>query len=63
MQHGLDSDGKNYNATGYKNNWWTNHSSTEFERRSQCFIDQYSKEYYESETAPKKLEVDGQVKI
>ncbi|KAF9300330.1 hypothetical protein BGZ74_008006 [Mortierella antarctica] len=39
--HGFDNQGKNYDDTGRRLNWWTNATGQVFTDKSQCFVDQY----------------------
>ncbi|KAL9970073.1 hypothetical protein ACROYT_G022395 [Oculina patagonica] len=43
ITHGFDSNGRKYNKDGDLFNWWSNSSNEAFEKRSQCFINQYSR--------------------
>ncbi|XP_066922489.1 endothelin-converting enzyme 2-like isoform X2 [Clytia hemisphaerica] len=43
ITHGFDDQGKDFTIAGNFDTWWTNKSTTEFKKRSKCFIDQYSK--------------------
>ncbi|KAI7901157.1 uncharacterized protein BX663DRAFT_515138 [Cokeromyces recurvatus] len=43
LTHAFDSSGRKFDGNGNLNNWWTNLTSTKFEEKTQCFIDQYSK--------------------
>ncbi|MFB3778153.1 MAG: M13 family metallopeptidase [Bryobacteraceae bacterium] len=42
LTHGFDDQGRKYDARGNLTDWWTEQDGREFERRSQCFIDQYA---------------------
>ena len=42
LTHGFDDQGRQYDAKGNLSDWWTGQDSKEFERRSQCFVDQYA---------------------
>lgn len=39
----FDNHGKDYDATGNYTDWWDEKTTKAFEKRSQCFVDQYSK--------------------
>eukprot|EP00833_Pecoramyces_ruminatium_P011785 jgi/Orpsp1_1/1185817/evm.model.c7180000095456.1 len=41
VTHAFDNVGKNYDSKGGYKNWWSDSSNEEFEKLSQCFIDQY----------------------
>ncbi len=42
LTHGFDDQGRQFDAQGNLRNWWTPEDATEFEKRAQCFIDEYS---------------------
>jgi predicted metalloendopeptidase len=42
MTHGFDSNGRHYDGTGTLRDWWTPGAAAEFDRRTQCLIDQFS---------------------
>ncbi|DBA02196.1 TPA: hypothetical protein N0F65_004831 [Lagenidium giganteum] len=42
ITHSFDSNGKYYDEVGSIRNWWSDTDNTEFDKRAQCFIDQYS---------------------
>jgi len=39
--HGFDNIEKKYDSNGEKNNWWTKNDEKDFNKLSQCLIDQY----------------------
>jgi len=41
ITHGFDNHGREWNGTGFHVDWWTANSTTEFNKRAQCLIDQY----------------------
>ncbi|KAF9973603.1 hypothetical protein BGZ73_003156 [Actinomortierella ambigua] len=41
LTHAFDNNGRLFNATGFFTNWWTNQTAEEFEKRAQCFVDEY----------------------
>jgi endothelin-converting enzyme len=43
LTHGFDDQGRQYDGTGKLTNWWTNASLENFQERSECMIEQYSK--------------------
>jgi endothelin-converting enzyme/putative endopeptidase len=43
LTHGFDDEGRQFDAKGNLNDWWTPEDAKEFEKRSACFVDQYSK--------------------
>ncbi|KAG2228894.1 hypothetical protein INT48_001896, partial [Thamnidium elegans] len=42
LVHSLDSDGRFYDAQGYQSDWFSKESSTEYDRKAQCFVEQYN---------------------
>ena len=42
LTHGFDDQGRQFDAEGNLQNWWTPEDAAEFEKRAQCFIDEYS---------------------
>jgi len=42
LTHGFDDQGRQFDADGNLKNWWTPEDAKEFEKRAQCFIDEYS---------------------
>ena len=42
LTHGFDDEGRHYDGTGKLDPWWTEAANAEFERRTQCLVDQYS---------------------
>jgi len=42
LTHGFDDQGRQFDAEGNLQNWWTTDDAAEFEKRAQCFIDEYS---------------------
>jgi endothelin-converting enzyme/putative endopeptidase len=42
LTHGFDDQGRQYDAQGNVASWWTPEDAKEFEKRAQCFIDEYS---------------------
>lgn len=43
LTHGFDDQGSKFNAQGNFQNWWTDADRTEFEKRTGCIADEYSK--------------------
>ncbi|MBM3736957.1 MAG: M13 family metallopeptidase [Acidobacteria bacterium] len=41
MSHGFDDKGRKFDAQGNLIDWWTEADAREFERRAQCFVDQF----------------------
>jgi putative endopeptidase len=42
LTHGFDDQGSKFDAEGNLRNWWTDADRNEFERRTECFADEYS---------------------
>ncbi|PIC29400.1 hypothetical protein B9Z55_020984 [Caenorhabditis nigoni] len=42
MGHGFDTEGRKLDENGGKNDWWTLEDSAEYDRKTQCLIDQYN---------------------
>ncbi|GFT01325.1 endothelin-converting enzyme homolog, partial [Nephila pilipes] len=42
ITHAFDDSGRLYDKNGNLNHWWKNSSVQNFEKRAQCFVDQYS---------------------
>ncbi|KAL7750796.1 hypothetical protein RI367_003753 [Sorochytrium milnesiophthora] len=40
--HAFDNNGRHFDERGRLLDWWSNQTATEFDKRAQCFIDQYS---------------------
>lgn len=41
LTHGFDDEGRQFDAKGNLNNWWSDDDNKEFERRSACLVKQY----------------------
>ena len=41
LTHAFDDAGRHFDATGSLTDWWTAEDAKEFERRTQCLVDQY----------------------
>jgi putative endopeptidase len=42
LTHGFDDQGRKYDGKGNLAEWWTAEDGREFEKRAQCFVDQYA---------------------
>jgi endothelin-converting enzyme/putative endopeptidase len=42
LTHGFDDSGRRFDARGDLRDWWTEADAREFERRSECLVEQYS---------------------
>ncbi|XP_067119002.1 membrane metallo-endopeptidase-like 1 [Centruroides vittatus] len=47
ITHGLDNSGRLKDKYGNLNNWWNEKSETEFEKKSECFVNQYNSYHYD----------------
>jgi endothelin-converting enzyme/putative endopeptidase len=43
LTHGFDDQGRQFDAQGNLQDWWTPEDAKEFERRTACLVDEYSK--------------------
>jgi putative endopeptidase len=43
MSHGFDDQGSTFDKSGNLENWWAPADKTEFDKRTQCLVDQYSR--------------------
>lgn len=41
ITHGFDDQGSQYDENGNLNDWWSNKTQIEFDKRAKCFVDQY----------------------
>jgi len=58
LTHGFDDQGRRFAADGNLQDWWTEQDAREFEKRAQCFIDQYS-----AYTAVDDIKVNGKLTL
>jgi len=42
LTHGFDDQGRKFDGEGNLTDWWTKEDATEFQKRAQCLIDEYS---------------------
>ena len=42
MTHGFDDQGRKFDAKGNMTDWWTASDAKEYEKRSECFVNEYS---------------------
>ncbi|KAI8972991.1 hypothetical protein BDB01DRAFT_808279 [Pilobolus umbonatus] len=61
LTHAFDDSGRKFDGNGYLVDWWTNETSTRFEEKAQCFIDQYSK--FNITSANKTIYVNGKLTL
>jgi putative endopeptidase len=43
LTHGFDDQGRKFDAAGNLKDWWTKTDAQQFEKRTQCIVDQYAK--------------------
>jgi endothelin-converting enzyme len=43
LSHAFDNSGRHYDVDGHYANWWTNDTIDAFEKRADCFVDEYAK--------------------
>ncbi len=43
LTHGFDDEGRQFDPQGNLRDWWTAQDAKEFEKRAECFINEYSK--------------------
>lgn len=58
LTHGFDDQGRQFAADGTLKDWWTPEDGKEFERRAECFVNQYS-DY----TAVDELKINGKLTL
>ncbi|RWS30569.1 membrane metallo-endopeptidase-like 1, partial [Leptotrombidium deliense] len=42
ITHGFDDSGRLFDENGEYNEWWTNNTKKEFDRKAECFVEQYN---------------------
>ncbi|KAI0137377.1 hypothetical protein BJ170DRAFT_605598 [Xylariales sp. AK1849] len=42
LSHAFDNSGRHYDEHGNFTDWWTDHTVEEFQKRADCFVEQYS---------------------
>jgi len=58
LTHAFDNTGKQFDVDGKISNWWTNSTTEEFNKLTQCYIEQYGN-YTVDDTNGKKLNING----
>ncbi|HEX7637744.1 MAG TPA: M13 family metallopeptidase, partial [Burkholderiaceae bacterium] len=43
LTHGFDDEGRQFDAAGNLRNWWTKKDAAEFDKRTDCLVEQYGK--------------------
>lgn len=56
----MDNTGRLFNSSGYKEDWWTPFANEAFHNRSQCFIEQYNKDFIVNRSTGEKIQIDGE---
>ncbi|KAL2146836.1 hypothetical protein VTI28DRAFT_2317 [Corynascus sepedonium] len=59
--HGFDNNGRTWNENAERRSWWDNATVAAFEKRAQCFVDQYSE--FEYDAGGEKIKVDGELTL
>jgi endothelin-converting enzyme len=62
LSHAFDSTGRHYDQNGNYSNWWNNATVAGFEKRAECFVDQYA-EYTVPGPDNKPLHVNGKLTL
>ncbi|KAG4106193.1 Metalloproteases [Neocallimastix lanati (nom. inval.)] len=62
LTHAFDNTGKEFDLNGKYFNWWTNSTEAEFDKLSQCFIDQYGN-YTIEDNKGNKININGQLTL
>jgi endothelin-converting enzyme/putative endopeptidase len=58
LTHGFDDQGRKFDGDGNMNEWWTETDAKEYEKRSECFVKEYS-----SFTVAGNLPVNGKLTL
>ncbi|KAF2671746.1 endothelin-converting enzyme [Microthyrium microscopicum] len=62
LSHAFDSTGRHYDQNGNYTDWWTKKTVEEFQKRAQCFVDQYGN-YSIDGPDDKPLHVNGRLTL
>jgi endothelin-converting enzyme len=62
LSHAFDSTGRHYDQNGNFTDWWTPETVAAFEKRADCFVDQYAN-YTIPGTDDKPLHVNGRLTL
>lgn len=62
LTHGFDDHGSEYDENGVLRNWWDDTTRKNFENKTSCFVDQYSKFTVEGPDG-KQLNVNGKLTL
>ncbi len=58
LSHGFDDQGRQFDLDGNLKDWWTDKDGQEFERRADCFVQQYGEQ-----TAVDELKINGKLTL
>ncbi|KAI0556144.1 peptidase family M13 [Xylaria curta] len=61
LSHAFDNSGRHYDENGNYTDWWTNRTVEEFNKRADCFVDQYNNFTIEGNNGP--LHVNGRLTL
>ncbi|KAI1753827.1 peptidase family M13 [Xylaria castorea] len=59
LSHAFDNSGRHYDENGNYTDWWTNRTVEEFNKRADCFVNQYNNFTIEGNNGP--LHVNGRL--
>ncbi|KAI0541706.1 peptidase family M13 [Xylaria digitata] len=62
LSHAFDNSGRHYDENGNYTDWWTNHTVAEFDKRANCFVDQYNNFTIEGNNG-NRLHVNGRLTL
>lgn len=62
LSHAFDSTGRHYDINGNLTDWWPQQTVDEFEKRAQCFVEQYSEFSIEAPSG-EKIHVNGKLTL
>lgn len=62
LSHAFDSTGRHYDINGNLTDWWPQATVDEFEKRAQCFVEQYS-EFTIDAPGGEKIHVNGKLTL
>ncbi|KAI0485484.1 peptidase family M13 [Xylaria cf. heliscus] len=61
LSHAFDNSGRHYDENGNYTDWWTKRTVEEFDKRADCFVNQYNNFTIESNNGP--LHVNGKLTL
>jgi endothelin-converting enzyme len=62
LSHAFDSSGRHFDEHGNYTDWWTEHTVEEFQKRADCFVNQYSNYSVEGPNGD-RLHVNGRLTL